>query len=112
MSNPELYPSHAVAGASFEAIQILFRYGESADQEQLLHYAAKRDQPDSLKVLRFMYDKNPEASAMNVNKLLVQDNPHDFAINFRAGLGTPLHFAALTGSLDCVEFLVKKGGDP
>lgn len=33
-------------------------------------------------------------------------------MNFRAGLGTPLHYAALTGSLDCVEFLVKKGGDP
>lgn len=95
-----------------EIIQALSRYAGSADQGQLLHYAAKRDQPDSLKVLRFIYDKNPEANAMNVNKLLDQDPPRDFAMNFRAGLGTPLHYAALTESLDCVEFLVKKGGVP
>lgn len=49
---------------------------------------------------------------MNINKLLDEDSPHDFAMNYRAGLGTPLHFAALTGSLECVKFLVEKGGNP
>lgn len=69
---PDCTPlSYAVAEASFDAIEILFRYGGSADQGRLLHYAAKRDQTESLKVLNFIYSKHPEANAMNVNRLLV-----------------------------------------
>ncbi|KAJ5584022.1 ankyrin repeat-containing domain protein [Penicillium hispanicum] len=88
--------SYAVAEASFEAIEILFRHGGSADQGQLLHYAAKRNQTDSLKVLKFVYGKNPEANVMNVNKLLDQDSPHDFAMNFRRMEETPVFWILIT----------------
>lgn len=49
---------------------------------------------------------------MNINKLLDQDSPQDFLMNYRTGLGTPLLYAALTGSLECVKFLMEKGSDP
>ncbi|KAE8352235.1 putative ankyrin repeat-containing protein [Aspergillus coremiiformis] len=104
--------SYAVQTAPFEAIETLFRSGGSAAQGQLLHYAALRKGTDSLAVLEYIYNKNPDANALNVNKLLDQDCPGDFAINLGAGLGTPLHYAALTGSLDSVQFLMEKGGDP
>ncbi|GAB1200353.1 hypothetical protein APSETT444_009723 [Aspergillus pseudonomiae] len=104
--------SHAVLEGTLETIEILFRNGGSAAHGQLLHYAAMREGTDSLTVLEYIYNQDPEANALNVNKLLDQDSPTDFAMNYRAGLGTPLHYAALAGSLDSVKFLVEKGGDP
>lgn len=104
--------SFAVWKGPFEAIKILFENGGSSAQGQLLHYAAMRNTTDSLAVLEYIYNKYPEANASNINKLLDQDSPADFEMNFRAGLGTPLHYAALAGSLDSVKFLMEKGGDP
>ncbi|GAD99606.1 conserved hypothetical protein [Paecilomyces variotii No. 5] len=92
--------SYAVVDAPFGTIQLLFKYGGSADRGQLLHYAAMRECADNLEVLKFIYDKNPDTNAIRINKLLDEDCPEDFAMNFRAGLGTPLHYAALVGSLD------------
>ncbi|GKZ26626.1 hypothetical protein AbraCBS73388_002875 [Aspergillus brasiliensis] len=105
--------SLAVLDGPFEAIKILFEHGGSSSaQGQLLHYAAMRRATDSFAVLEYIYNKDPEANASNINKLLDQDTPADFQMNFRAGLGTPLHYAAQVGSLDSVKFLMEKGGDP
>lgn len=72
--------------APFETNDFLFQHG------QLLHYASLREEPDSLQVLEYIYNKNPAINALNVNKLL---------------------FTAVVGSLDCVRFLVEMvGGDP
>lgn len=42
-----------------------------------------------------------------INKFLDEDYP-EFVMNERAGLGTPLHFAALSGSLEMAKFLIEK----
>ncbi|QSS58978.1 hypothetical protein I7I51_08409 [Histoplasma capsulatum] len=104
--------SFAVLEGSFEVIKILFENGGSSAQGQLLHYSAMRKTTDSLAVLEYIYNKCPEINASNINKLLDQDSPEDFAMNHRAGLGTPLHYAALAGLLDSVQFLVGRGGNP
>ncbi|KAJ9400282.1 hypothetical protein DTO282F9_2750 [Paecilomyces variotii] len=104
--------SCAVQHASFEAIQLLFQHGGSIEHGQLLHYASLRSHPDNLEVLKYIYDKNPNFNAAIINKLLDENSPRDFAHNYRAGLGTPLHFVALQGSLECVRFLVEKGANP
>ncbi|KAB8070750.1 ankyrin repeat-containing domain protein [Aspergillus leporis] len=75
--------SYAFAEAPLEAIEMLFRYGRSLDSLETR-----------------IYNKSPDANALD-----------DFAMNFRAGLGIPFHYATLVGSLNSVEFLVEKGGD-
>ncbi|QSS54004.1 ankyrin repeat protein [Histoplasma capsulatum var. duboisii H88] len=93
-------------------MKILLENGRSSSQGQLLHYAAMRKTTDSLAVLEYIYNKCLEINASNINKLLDQGSPEYFAMNRRAGLGTPLHYAARAGSLDSVQFLVGKGGNP
>ncbi|KAL1884658.1 hypothetical protein Plec18167_002250 [Paecilomyces lecythidis] len=104
--------SYAVQDAPYEVIQHLFQRNGSIEHGQLLHYACFRSHPDNLEVLKYIYDKSPNFNATRINQLLDQDSPEDFARNYRAGLGTPLHFAALNGSLECVRFLVEMGADP
>ncbi|PWY83897.1 putative ankyrin repeat-containing protein [Aspergillus sclerotioniger CBS 115572] len=104
--------SYAVAQAPFEAIDMLFTYGGSVDQGQLLHYTAMRGLPDSVEVLEYIYNKDSDTQGTKINKLLDQDTPEAFAMNYRVGLGTPLHYAALAGSLGSVRYLLEKGGDP
>ncbi|EGC47853.1 ankyrin repeat protein [Histoplasma capsulatum var. duboisii H88] len=104
--------SFAVLEGSLEVMKILLENGRSSSQGQLLHYAAMRKTTDSLAVLEYIYNKCLEINASNINKLLDQGSPEYFAMNRRAGLGTPLHYAARAGSLDSVQFLVGKGGNP
>lgn len=105
-------PSYAVRSASFEVIELLFCSGGSAKHGQLLHYALMRELPDSFQVLKYIYDKSPNLCTRNINKLLDQDYPKDFAINYRAGLKTPLYYATLYGPLDSIKFLVENKADP
>jgi ankyrin repeat protein len=102
--------SLAVRGAPFGTIRLLLQKGGSIQQGQLLHYASIRNKEDNLQVLEFIYDSDRELSESRINKLLDEDYP-EFAMNERAGLGTPLHFAALSGSLGMVKFLKEKGAD-
>ncbi|KAK2768255.1 hypothetical protein FQN54_000107 [Arachnomyces sp. PD_36] len=102
--------SLAVREGPLDAIRLLLQNGGSVQHGQLLHYASIRDKADNLQVLEFIYGSDPELSDSRINKLLDEDYP-EFAMNERAGLGTPLHFAALSGSLGMVRFLKGKGAD-
>ncbi|XP_019849257.1 PREDICTED: leucine-rich repeat serine/threonine-protein kinase 1-like [Amphimedon queenslandica] len=60
----------------------------------LLHYAAERDRPESLKIL-LINGADPN----------IRTSHNSFEI-------TPLHIAAANGHLDCLKRLVESGGDP
>ncbi|KAL3440481.1 hypothetical protein BJX65DRAFT_282739 [Aspergillus insuetus] len=63
---------------------------------------------DSTQVLSFIYDQDPDFNKSRLDKLLDEDTPK-FFMNQRSGVCTPLHYAAMSGSVDVVCFLKDKG---
>ncbi|KAJ0413398.1 ankyrin repeat-containing domain protein [Aspergillus carlsbadensis] len=102
--------SYAVLNGSFDVIKLLFEKGGGEIQQgQLLHYAAMRTQvDDSIQVLSFIYDQDPDFNKSRLDKLLDEGTPEYF-MNERSGLCTPLHYACMSGSVDMVRFLRDKG---
>ncbi|KAL2846148.1 ankyrin repeat-containing domain protein [Aspergillus pseudoustus] len=102
--------SYAVREGSFDVIRLLFEGGGEIQQGQLLHYAAMRTESDSdsTQVLSFIYDQDPDFNKSRLDKLLDEDTP-EFFMNQRSGVCTPLHYAAMSGSVDMVCFLKDKG---
>ncbi|KAL4779078.1 ankyrin [Aspergillus varians] len=107
--------SYAVRDGPFESVKLLFERGGQAQMGQLLHYAAMRcrddHDDDSREVLQFIYNQDPEYNSLQVNKLLDEGTP-EYLRNERTGLGSPLHYAAMSGSAGMVAFLLGKGADP
>ncbi|RHZ74299.1 hypothetical protein CDV55_109075 [Aspergillus turcosus] len=100
--------SYAVRDAPFDVIKILFEKGGQLQHGQLLHYAAMRTRDDGREVLQFIYDKDPEFNKLRIDNLLDERSP-EYLMNERNGLCTPLHYAAISGSVDMVNFLRGKG---
>lgn len=100
--------SYAVHNAPFDIIMLLFEEGGEIHQGQLLHYAAMRNEGNSIQVLSFIYDQDPDFNRSRLNKLLDEDYPEYF-MNERTGLCTPLHYASMSGSAEMVCFLKAKG---
>ncbi|KAJ5952178.1 uncharacterized protein N7479_010591 [Penicillium vulpinum] len=103
--------SYAVRDGPFNAIKILLQNGGQVQDGQLLHYAAMRTEDDNHEVLQFIYNQDPDYNKLCVNKMLDEGTPEYF-MNERTGLGTPLHYAARSGSAKMVTFLVEQGGAP
>ncbi|KAB8221227.1 hypothetical protein BDV33DRAFT_190618 [Aspergillus novoparasiticus] len=72
----------------FNIIKYLFENGGQLKRGQLLHYAAMRRKGDY-----------PDYNELQINKLLDEGTSH-YLMNYRSGLGTPLHYAASSGSVD------------
>lgn len=51
--------SIAVLNRPFHIIELVFHHGGSIEHGQLLHYAARRDASDRLRVLEYICDKGP-----------------------------------------------------
>ncbi|BAE63378.1 unnamed protein product [Aspergillus oryzae RIB40] len=91
--------SYAVMEAPFNIVKYLFENGGQLKRGQLLHYAAMRRKDDSYEVLQFIYNEDPDYNELQINKLLDEGTSHHL-MNYRSGLGTPLHYAASSGSVD------------
>ncbi|KAF7623202.1 ankyrin repeat-containing domain protein [Aspergillus flavus] len=100
--------SYAVMEAPFNIVKYLFENGGQLKRGQLLHYAAMRRKDDSYEVLQFIYNEDPDYNELQINKLLDEGTSHHL-MNYRSGLGTPLHYAASSGSVDMVSFQLDKG---
>jgi ankyrin repeat protein len=100
--------SYAVREAPFDIVKLLFEEGGEIHQGQLLHYAAMRTEGDSIQVLSFIYEQDPDLNELRLNKLLDEGTPEYF-MNERSGLCTPLHYASMSGSAEMVRFLKAKG---
>ncbi|KAL2419226.1 hypothetical protein ABEF95_004985 [Exophiala dermatitidis] len=99
--------SYAVQYASFDIIKTLFDHGGSIRTGQLVHYAVRRDHPDSLEVLAYLLKKGA-----CVNDVMYQHHPDSYRLQQAFGLGTPLHEAAQLGKLEVIRFLVEHGAEP
>ncbi|RDW90489.1 ankyrin repeat domain-containing protein [Aspergillus mulundensis] len=100
--------SFAVEGGLFDIIKLLFENGGEVQRGQLLHYAAMRTKDDNHEVLQFVYNKDPTYNRSCINKMLDEGTP-EYLMNERTGLGTPLHYAAGSGSVGMVQFLLDRG---
>ncbi|KIX03847.1 uncharacterized protein Z518_07400 [Rhinocladiella mackenziei CBS 650.93] len=99
--------SYAVQYAPFDVIKTLFDYGGSIHRGQLVHYAVRRDQPDTLEVLAYLLNKGA-----SINDVMYQNQMDSYRLQQAFGLGTPLHEAAQRGKLEVIRFLLEKGADP
>ena len=52
---------------------MLFTYGGSVEQSQILHYAAMRNLPDGVEVPKYIYNKDSDTQGTKVNESLDQD---------------------------------------
>ncbi|KAE8151985.1 ankyrin [Aspergillus avenaceus] len=102
--------SYAIFEAPFMIIELFFQYGGSTECGQLLHYASMRYDPDGLRILKHLYNKDP--CIMDRANDYLDEGYEEFAMNYRFGLCTPIQYAARAGSLESVRFLVEQGGDP
>ncbi|KAE8328414.1 hypothetical protein BDV39DRAFT_203937 [Aspergillus sergii] len=100
--------SYAVMEAPFNIVKYLFENGGQPKRGQLLHHAAMRRKDDCHEVLQFIYNEDPDYNKLQINKLLDEGTSH-YLMNYRSGLGTPLHYAASSGSVEMVSFLLDKG---
>ena len=103
--------SYAVRDGPFNAIKLLFENGGQVQDGQLLHHAAMRTQNDNHEVIQFIYNQDPDYNKLCVNKLL-DEGTLEYSMNESSGLGTPLQYAARSGSAKMVTFLVEQGGAP
>jgi ankyrin repeat protein len=99
--------SEAVQISSFDCTSLLFQYGGSIQQGQLLHYAAQRKSMDRLQVVNLILSKNPP-----IDEVKFQSTPGIYTMYAAFGLGTPISYATREGHLDVVKRLVEKGADP
>jgi hypothetical protein len=97
-----------MVNASFSTIKLLFDRGGSVQHGQLLHFAAKRTQPDHVEVLDFILSKG----VPGMNKRMHQHRPANYYMQECVGLSTPLEWAATAGLLDTVQHLLRHGADP
>ncbi|KAG0157525.1 hypothetical protein PDIDSM_4710 [Penicillium digitatum] len=96
--------SYAVRDGPFNAIKILFESGGQVQDGQLLHYAVMRTKNDSHAVLELIYDQDSDYNKQCVNRMIDEGTP-EYSMNERSGLGTPVHYAARSGSAEMVIFL-------
>ena len=99
-------------GPSFDIIETMFDIGgpTSNDHGYLLHLAVQRRMPDQMEVIKYLLDKG---AARHINKLHWEDDPRLFAEqNIFIANQTPLHGAAMDGSLEVVRLLVAWGANP
>ncbi|KAI4282820.1 MAG: hypothetical protein L6R35_005305 [Caloplaca aegaea] len=99
--------SIAVREAPLDIINLLFDHGGSIEHGQLLHFALKRRHPDRIAVMQLLLDKGAP-----INTVMFKNRPESYEQERYSGLGTPLHSAAKTGSMDVVDFLLSRGADP
>ncbi|PWY71114.1 ankyrin [Aspergillus sclerotioniger CBS 115572] len=103
--------SFAVRDASLDIVKCLFEHGGQVQHGQLLHYASMRTRDSNCEVLRFIYNLDPGYNKLRINNLL-DEGSRNYLMNERSGLCTPLHYAAICGSVDRVNFLLDKGAIP
>ncbi|KAI9855632.1 MAG: hypothetical protein M1813_009678 [Trichoglossum hirsutum] len=96
--------SFAVVQASLDTIKLLFDYGGTIADGELLHHAARRQTSDREDVINFLLKMGA-----SVNYVLY---PNSYLYRKAFNFGTPLHGAAKVGSYDVVEMFLRKGADP
>ncbi|KAL9123454.1 MAG: hypothetical protein Q9217_007103 [Psora testacea] len=104
--------ARAVQFAPFHIIALLFDVGgpSSIEHGELLLHAVLRDLPDRLKVIEYVLTKG---ALSKINNLKYHDRPRlAEEENWVIGAKTPVHWAAMTGKLDVVKYLVLRGADP
>ena len=103
--------SHAVEHASFDIIHLLFdhRGHDSIKHGELIHYVARRSEPDYLEVMQFILDQGPELNVVMYET--DTGSSYGFQKDFWP-LGTALHDVAERGKFNLVRLLLDKGIDP
>ncbi|KAI4147096.1 MAG: hypothetical protein LQ341_001878 [Variospora aurantia] len=99
--------SIAFREAPLDIINLLFDHGGSIEHGQLLHFALKRRHSDRIVVMQLLLDKGAP-----INTVMFKNRPESYEQERYSGLGTPLHSAAKTVSMDVVDFLLSRGADP
>lgn len=70
-----------------------------------------RCEPKMTTTKQLIYNQDPDYNKLCVNKLL-DEGTLEYSMSESSGLGTPLHYAARSGSAKMVTFLVEQGGAP
>ncbi|KAL9101751.1 MAG: hypothetical protein Q9163_003027 [Psora crenata] len=104
--------SKALQFAPFHVILLFFHIGgpTSFQHGQLLHHAVLRNLPDRLRVVDFVL---MNGALPTLNNLKYHDQPRlANEENWVIGAKTPVHYAAMTGKLDVVKYLIMRGANP
>ena len=97
--------SCAVAQAPLGIVKLLFDYGGSTANGQLMNFACDRTDLECVPILQYLVDHGAP-----LNNTLWEDRP-ELVHWANVGASTPLHSAAAAGNIDSVRFLLEHGAD-